>query len=137
VPFETDVEATRYWPPFKSVDYIAAAPYARGTAGYQGIPEQDVYEMLDDIKSRFLIDEDRIYLTGLSMGGGGTLWLGMTRPDVWAAIAPVCPAPPDGTIDLAGNALNMPVHRRQGLSLQNSIRVEGQARNNSPETRLC
>jgi pimeloyl-ACP methyl ester carboxylesterase len=110
VPFETDVEATRYWPPFKPVDYIAVAPYARGTAGYQGIPEQDVYEMLDDVKSRFLIDEDRIYLTGLSMGGGGTLWLGMTRPDVWAAIAPVCPAPPEGTIDLAGNALNLPVH---------------------------
>ena len=110
VPFETDVEATRYWPPFTPVGYIAAAPYARGTAGYQGIPEQDVYEMLDDIKSRFLIDVDRIYLTGLSMGGGGTLWLGMTRPDVWAAIAPVCPAPPEGTIDLAGNALNIPVH---------------------------
>jgi dienelactone hydrolase len=110
VPYENDVEATRYWPPFTPVDYIAAAPYARGTAGYQGIPEQDVYEMIDDIKSRFLIDEDRIYLTGLSMGGGGTLWLGLTRPDIWAAIAPVCPAPPEGITELAGNASNMPVH---------------------------
>jgi pimeloyl-ACP methyl ester carboxylesterase len=110
VPFENDVEATRYWPEFRPVDYIAAAPLARGTAGYQGIPEQDVYDMIDDLKSRFRIDEDRIYLTGLSMGGGGTLWLGMTRPDMWAAIAPVCPAPPDGTIELAGNAGNMPVH---------------------------
>ena len=110
VPFENDVEATRYWPDFKPVDYIAAAPYARGTAGYQGIPEQDVYEMLDDLKSRFKIDEDRIYLTGLSMGGGGTLWLGLTRPDIWAAIAPVCPAPPEGTDELAANAGNLPVH---------------------------
>ena len=110
VPYENDVEATRYWPPFRPVDYIAAAPYARGTAGYQGIPEQDVYDMIDDLRSRFLIDEDRIYLTGLSMGGGGTLWLGLTRPDLWAAIAPVCPAPPDGTAELAGNAMNMPVH---------------------------
>lgn len=110
VAFENDVEATRYWPPFRPVDYIAAAPLARGTAGYQGVPEQDVYDMIDDLKSRFLIDEDRVYLTGLSMGGGGTLWLGLTRPDVWAAIAPVCPAPPDGTMELAGNAANLPVH---------------------------
>lgn len=110
VPFENDVEATRYWPEFRPVGYIAAAPLARGTAGYQGIPELDVYEMIDDLKSRFLIDEDRIYLTGLSMGGGGTLWLGLTRPDIWAAIAPVCPAPPEGTLELAGNAGNLPVH---------------------------
>ncbi len=44
------------------------------------------------------------------MGGGGTLWIGLTRPDLWAAIAPVCPAPPAGTDILAGNALNFPVH---------------------------
>lgn len=110
IPYETDVEASRYWPPFRPVDYIAATPLARGTAGYQGVPEQDVYDMIDDLKSRFLIDEDRVYLTGLSMGGGGTLWLGLTRPDIWAAIAPVCPAPPDGTAVLAGNAGNLPVH---------------------------
>ena len=110
VPFENDVEATRYFPPFRPVDYIAAAPLARGTAGYQGVPEQDVYDMIDDLKARFRIDEDRVYLTGLSMGGGGTLWLGLTRPDVWAAIAPVCPAPPEGTIELAGNAGNLPVY---------------------------
>jgi enterochelin esterase-like enzyme len=110
VPAMTDLEATRVFPELKDVNYIVAAPLARGTAGYQGIPEQDVYDMLDDLKSRFNIDEDRIYLTGLSMGGGGTIWLGLTRPDIWAAIAPVCPAPPEGTLDLSGNAINLPVH---------------------------
>lgn len=107
---ETDVEATRYFPKWDNVDYIVASPYARGTAGYQGIPEQDVYDVLADVKKRFKIDEDRTYLTGLSMGGGGTLWIGLTRPDIWAAIAPVCPAPPVGTFDLAPNATNFPVH---------------------------
>jgi dienelactone hydrolase len=110
VPLENDLEAIRYWPELPDVDYIVAAPLARGTAGYQGIPEQDVYEMLDDVKSRFRIDEGRIYLTGLSMGGGGTTWLGLTRPDIWAAIAPVCPAPPDECAEIYGNASNLPVH---------------------------
>ncbi|MFC0181786.1 prolyl oligopeptidase family serine peptidase [Pseudarcicella hirudinis] len=109
-PGETDVETSRYFPELKDVDYIVAAPLARGTLGYQGITEKDVMDVLADVKKRFLIDEDRTYLTGLSMGGGGTLWIGLTHPDIWAAIAPVCPAPPAGTIELAPNALNFPVH---------------------------
>ena len=107
---ETDLEASRYFPEWEDVDFIVASPFARGTAGYQGIPEQDVYDVLTDVKKRFHVDENRTYLTGLSMGGGGTLWLGLTRPDIWAAIAPVCPAPPPGIQDLAPNALNFPVH---------------------------
>lgn len=114
VPDENDLEASRYFPEWDDVDYIVASPFARGTMGYQGVAEKDVLDVLDDVKRRFPIDEDRTYLTGLSMGGGGSLWVGLTRPDVWAAIAPVCPAPPSGTIELAGNALNVPVHLFQG-----------------------
>lgn len=107
---ETDVEASRYFQEWADVDYIVASPFARGTMGYQGVAETDVYQVLADVKKRFSVDEDRTYLTGLSMGGGGTLWIGLTRPDIWAAIAPVCPAPPQGTDALAGNALNVPAH---------------------------
>ncbi|MBK7937204.1 MAG: prolyl oligopeptidase family serine peptidase [Lewinellaceae bacterium] len=109
-PGETDVEASLTFPTWADEDYIVVAPYARGTAGYQGFVEKDVYDMLADVKKRFRIDENRVYLTGLSMGGGGTLWLGLTRPDIWAAIAPVCPAPPKGTQELAPNALHLPVY---------------------------
>lgn len=111
---ETDIEATRYFPEWADVNYIVASPFARGTAGYQGIAEKDVFDILADVKKRFNIDEDRTYLTGLSMGGGGTLWIGLSRPDIWAAIAPVCPAPPKGTEELAANATNFPVHIFQG-----------------------
>lgn len=123
-PGETDVEASRYFQPWRDVDYIVVAPYARGTLGYQGFREKDVWDMLADVQKRFPIDEDRMYLTGLSMGGGGTLWLGLSRPDLWAAIAPVCPAPPSGTDLLAPNALNFPVHFFQGDADQ-AVPVEG------------
>ena len=96
LPGESDLEATRVFPPLGDVDFIVASPLAHGTMGYQGVPEQDVLDVLADVKRRFRIDEDRVYLTGLSMGGGGTLWLGLTRPGLWAAIAPVCASVPPG-----------------------------------------
>ena len=36
------------------------------------------------------IDGQRVYLTGLSMGGFGSWELGMRRPELFAAVAPVC-----------------------------------------------
>ena len=111
---ETDSEASRYWPVMRDVEMFVASPLARGTMGYKGIAEKDVYDVLADVKRRFSIDEDRVYLTGLSMGGGGALWLGLTRPDVWAAVAAVAPAMPEGTEPLVGNALNLPVRMYQG-----------------------
>ena len=115
-PGENDVEASRYFPEWDDVNYIVAAPYARGTMGYQGVAEHDVMRVLANVKRRFPIDEDRIYLTGLSMGGGGALWMGLTRPDLWAAIAPVCPAPPQDAHAYAPNALTVPVHFFQGAA---------------------
>jgi predicted peptidase len=46
--------------------------------------------LLDRIVSRYRIDRDRIYVTGLSMGGFGTWRLAAEYPDRFAAIAPIC-----------------------------------------------
>lgn len=102
------------FPALPAVDYIIAAPFGRGSMGYQGVAEQDVYDMLADVQRRFPVDEDRVYLTGESMGGSGTLQLGLTRPDLWAALAPVCGGAPGGTEELAPNALNLPVKITHG-----------------------
>jgi pimeloyl-ACP methyl ester carboxylesterase len=48
----------------------------------------DALEVLDIAKARFKPDPQNIYLTGHSMGGHGTWFLGATYPDKWAAIAP-------------------------------------------------
>lgn len=109
-PGEDDAAATLVFPPWKDVDFIVASPYGRGTMTYQAMAETDVLEMLADVKRRFPIDENRIYLTGLSMGGMGTLLLGLRHPDIWAAIAPVCPADPGFDTTFAVNAAHMPVH---------------------------
>ncbi len=46
--------------------------------------------LLDEVREKYKVDSNRIYLTGLSMGGYGTWSLGMTHPDLFAAIAPIC-----------------------------------------------
>ncbi len=66
--------------------------YGRGNTYYQGIGEVDVFEAMEDVKSRFNVDEDRIYLTGQSMGGGGGWNIATRTPDVWAAVSLFCPA---------------------------------------------
>ncbi|GAB2532251.1 carboxylesterase family protein [Spirosoma aerophilum] len=48
----------------------------------------DALEVLTIAKNRFKPDPQHIYLTGHSMGGHGTWFLGATYPDKWAAIAP-------------------------------------------------
>jgi dienelactone hydrolase len=53
----------------------------------------DALEVLDIAVKKFNPDPRRIYLTGHSMGGHGTWYLGATYPGKWAAIAP-CAAYP-------------------------------------------
>ena len=51
---------------------------------------QRALEMLAAVQKEYKIDEKRLYLTGLSMGGFGTWSLAEKYPDRWAAIVPVC-----------------------------------------------
>lgn len=46
--------------------------------------------LLDEIEAKYRVDPDRVYLTGLSMGGFGTWELATRYPDRFAAIAPIC-----------------------------------------------
>ena len=46
--------------------------------------------LLDEIEASYHVDTDRVYLTGLSMGGFGSWALASKYPDRFAAIAPIC-----------------------------------------------
>lgn len=62
-------------------------PFGRGNLGYRGIAEIDIFEAYDDLHKNFIVDKDRRYLYGFSMGGGGSWSVGLRTPDRWAAIA--------------------------------------------------
>lgn len=49
-----------------------------------------VMELLNETAEKYRVDQQRIYVTGLSMGGYGTWELGKRYPDRFAAIAPIC-----------------------------------------------
>jgi predicted peptidase len=52
-------------------------------------PSALVLDLIEALCNEFRIDKDRIYLTGLSMGGYGTWDLISRRPDLFAAAIPV------------------------------------------------
>lgn len=51
---------------------------------------EQLLHLLTDVTTKLRVDRSRVYLTGLSMGGYGTWKLGLMRPDLFAAIAPIC-----------------------------------------------
>jgi predicted peptidase len=49
-----------------------------------------VMALLDDVIARHKVDTNRVYLTGLSMGGFGSWSLAARHPERFAAVAPIC-----------------------------------------------
>lgn len=73
----------------KGEGIIYLEPHGRGNTQYLGLGDADVLRAIAEAKAHFNIDEDRIYLTGDSMGGWGTWNVGSRHPDVFAALAPI------------------------------------------------
>jgi predicted peptidase len=53
---------------------------------------RDLNMLLDEIESSYAVDPDRVYVTGLSMGGYGTWSLAISNPRRFAALMPICGA---------------------------------------------
>ncbi len=95
-------------------------PRGAGRDGAGGLPdnlgelaEQDVMNVLRLVIDEFNIDDDRIYLWGHSMGGGGTYHLAAKYPDVWAALGAAAPAA-SGSPDQLVSFRHIPVIVLQG-----------------------
>jgi dienelactone hydrolase len=73
-----------------SVPALAVFPLGHAPSGfYQEAGELDVLESLEDARSVLPVDDDRVYLTGISMGGSGTYTVGTHHPDLFAGAVPI------------------------------------------------
>jgi predicted peptidase len=70
----------------RDLPFLIAAPQSRRGGWAVGALDR----WLDEVVAGSRVDEDRVYLTGISMGGFGTWAWAAARPDRFAAIAPIC-----------------------------------------------
>lgn len=74
---------------YEDFPFLVAAPQCRADETWF-----DRFETLtaftEYLVTRPDVDPDRVYLMGASMGGYGTWQLAMSRPDLFAAIVPIC-----------------------------------------------
>lgn len=88
-----DLELVKMHGPPKIVEtdenfpFILVSPQCKKSRWWQPI---ELTVLLDKIVATHKVDEDRIYVTGLSMGGFGTWALAAYTPNRFAAIVPIC-----------------------------------------------
>ena len=88
-----DLEKVKTHGPPKLIDqgkkfpFIVVSPQAPQGQGWS---TPDLYALLQECKQKYRVDADRIYLTGLSMGGFGTWSLAIEHPEEFAAVVPIC-----------------------------------------------
>lgn len=85
------------WGPPKIVEtnpafpYLVVSPQCPGKESWSQPRQQKILvDLLDEIVSKYAVDRDRIYLTGLSMGGYGSWALAAAHPARFAAVVPIC-----------------------------------------------
>ncbi|MBL8889213.1 MAG: prolyl oligopeptidase family serine peptidase [Planctomycetaceae bacterium] len=71
----------------KEFPFIVVSPQCPGGRWWEPF---ELAALLDEIETNYKVDKERIYVTGLSMGGFGTWALTAYQPKRFAAIAPIC-----------------------------------------------
>lgn len=57
---------------------------------YSTWPTWYVMEVIEHVKTYLRVDERRIHISGLSLGGGGTWTMAQTFPQLFASVTPIC-----------------------------------------------
>jgi predicted peptidase len=71
----------------KGFPFIVVSPQCPNDHWWEPV---ELAALLDEIVEKHKIDQDRIYVTGLSMGGFGTWSLAVHQPKRFAALVPIC-----------------------------------------------
>jgi predicted peptidase len=69
---------------------IAVFPQVPPDSMWAGAPAEAAMLALEKTIEEYVVDPDRVYLTGLSMGGNGSFYLAYRHPEKFAAVVPIC-----------------------------------------------
>ena len=98
--------------------YIVVSPQCPRENRWTDESQQSgVLSLLDHVVKNYSVDTERVYLTGLSLGGHGTWKMAADHPDRFAAAAPVCGT---GDPNNASKLTDLPIwvfHGDQDLSV--------------------
>ncbi|MCE5187018.1 MAG: prolyl oligopeptidase family serine peptidase [Planctomycetaceae bacterium] len=70
-------------------EFIVVSPQCPADKWWVGM-DSYIIALVDETMEKYNVDKDRVYLTGLSMGGYGTWNIGANYPERFAALAPIC-----------------------------------------------
>jgi predicted peptidase len=75
----------------EQMKYIVVSPQCPPESFWsKDVQQTQLLALLEHIRKTYNLDDDRVYLTGLSMGGYGTWQLAANHPGMFAAAAPIC-----------------------------------------------
>jgi pimeloyl-ACP methyl ester carboxylesterase len=102
------------WKPRLGDDYILACPTYGMGAWWNRSAEELVLATMRAVWSRYPIDRNRVFLTGMSNGGIGTWIIGMHHADLFAGIAPMASGIDDVLYPFLSNLRTTPVYMIHG-----------------------
>ena len=74
----------------KEFPFITIAPQCPSDRWWpEPVLTKALISLIEKTKAQYNVDNSRIYATGLSMGGYGTLEIAMERPDLFSGIIPI------------------------------------------------
>ena len=98
--------------------YLLACPTYPSGAWFTRRAEELVLATIRDLRTRYHIDPDRIFLTGMSNGGIGTWVIGMHHAPLFAGIAPMASGLDDVLMPFLANLRNTPIYIIHGAKDQ-------------------
>ena len=93
-------------PALRSWDAVMIAPDVPDRSWATARSERSVLALIEHVRSRHPIDPDRILVTGFSMGGAGTWYMGARHPELFTGAIVMAGSPRDVDLD----ALAIPVY---------------------------
>ena len=97
----------------KNPSFIIAPQCPDDSKGWNGDYLKDVIGLVKSAMKNLPVDEDRVYITGVSMGGFGT-WSALAEaPDLFAAAVPVCGG---GSPSIAKAIKEIPIWTHHGVA---------------------